>query len=368
MPQASQTLHHRQLPLASADQQRLHLQQAAPARFDERLSAEGLAPLCADGVDILQVNVGKLCNMTCRHCHVDAGPDRREVMRRETIDACLRALRVGRISTLDLTGGAPEMNPDFRYFVREARSLGVHVIDRCNLTILLARGYEDLVEFLAEHEVEVVASLPCYLEANTDQQRGTGAYQQSIEAIRLLNEHGYGRGTSGNVRASDASDGNSSDGQGSGGRCLTLVYNPLGPSLPPEQSQLEAQYREHLRANYQIEFDRLFTITNMPISRFLEDLLETGRYDEYMQRLVEAFNPAAVEGLMCRHTLSVGWDGQLYDCDFNQMLELNTAGGAPRHIDDFAADALAGRQIVTGPHCFGCTAGRGSGCQGAIER
>jgi radical SAM/Cys-rich protein len=358
MPQASQTLHHRQLPLASADQQRLHLQQAGSANFAERLATEGLAPLRADGVDILQVNVGKLCNMTCRHCHVDAGPDRREVMRRETIDECLRALRVGRISTLDLTGGAPEMNPDFRYFVREARSLGVHVIDRCNLTILLARGYEDLVEFLAEHEVEVVASLPCYLESNTDQQRGTGAYQQSIEAIRLLNAHGYGR----------AASGDAGDDQVSAGRCLTLVYNPLGPSLPPEQMQLEKQYREYLRANYQIEFDRLFTITNMPISRFLEDLLETGQYDEYMQRLVDAFNPAAVEGLMCRHTLSVGWDGQLYDCDFNQMLELNTAGGAPRHIGQFVAEALAGRPIVTGPHCFGCTAGRGSGCQGAIER
>ncbi len=295
-------------------------------------------------IDTLQVNVGKLCNMTCRHCHVDAGPDRREVMSRETLDACLQLLEASDIGTLDLTGGAPEMNPHFCHAVETASRLGRHVIDRCNLTILTLPRYGHLPEFLAAHRVEVVASLPCYLEENVNRQRGDRAFERSIEALRILNNLGYGlEGT---------------------GLTLTLVYNPVGPSLPPDQAKLEADYRDRLRTQHGIEFSRLFTVTNMPISRFLEDLIESQRYDEYLQRLVHAFNPAAVAGLMCRNTISVGWDGTLYDCDFNQMLELSLEG--PRTIFECTARSLRGRTIRTGRHCFGCTAGSGSGCQGSI--
>ena len=303
--------------------------------------------LQADGIEILQVNVGKLCNMTCRHCHVDAGPDRREIMTRETIDWCLDALRNSDIRTLDLTGGAPEMNPDFKYFVTEARKLDVHVIDRCNLTILLANGFTDMPDFLSENQVEVVASLPCYLEENTDSQRGDGAYQQSITALKRLNQLGYGQPNS---------DLN-----------LTLVYNPVGVSLPPDQQKLENDYREVLRRDHGIEFSRLFTITNMPISRFLEDLIEQKQYEAYMQKLIDAFNPAAVAGVMCRKMVSVGWDGRLFDCDFNQMLELGTKAQYPQHIREFSASTLNTREIVIGQHCFGCTAAAGSGCLGAID-
>lgn len=318
----------------------------AVAAFDDVLRRHQLAPLVSTNVEILQVNVGKLCNMTCRHCHVDAGPDRREIMTRETLAACLRLLEATDIGTLDLTGGAPEMNPHFREAVETASRLGRHVIDRCNLTILTLPRYADMAKFLAEHRVEIVASLPCYLEENVDRQRGDTAFRKSIEALQTLNDLGYGKPDS--------------------GLTLTLVFNPVGPSLPPDQATLEASYREHLRSNYKVEFTRLFTITNMPISRFLEDLLDSGRYDEYMQKLVSAFNPAAVAGLMCRNTLSVSWDGKLYDCDFNQMLELPLAPGLPQTIFDIDAASLAGRRIATGRHCFGCTAGAGSGCQGAI--
>ena len=345
MPQASSTLNHRQAPLADAGEQLRILDSVPITSFSDAVAEHGLNELTAGGIEILQVNVGKLCNMTCRHCHVDAGPDRREIMDRDTIDACLNALRDGKIGTLDLTGGAPEMNPDFRYFVTEARRLGVHVIDRCNLTILLAKGYEEMAQFLADNEVEIVASLPCYMEENTDKQRGSGAYQQSIDALKMLNALGYGQPDS--------------------GRLLTLVFNPGGPSLPPDQQGLEDAYREYLRREFEIEFNRLFTITNMPISRFLEDLLEQGKYETYMQKLIDAFNPSAVDAVMCRTTLSVGWDGQLFDCDFNQMLELATADGQPRHIRDFQFEQLSMRPIVVGQHCFGCTAGSGSSCQGA---
>lgn len=301
--------------------------------------------LTAVGIDILQVNVGKLCNMTCQHCHVDAGPDRREVMTKETIDHCLSAIKSSRIQTIDLTGGAPEMNPHFRYFVEQARKLDCHVIDRCNLTILLANGFKDVPQFLADHKVEVVASLPCYLEENTDSQRGNGAFQKSIEALRILNGLGYGVPDS--------------------GRKLTLVYNPVGTSLPPTQSALEDQYRKVLRNEYSIEFNQLFTITNMPISRFLEYLLEQGKYEEYMQRLIDAFNPAAIQGLMCRNLISVSWDGKIYDCDFNQMLDLQVGSEYPQTIAEFDLKSLAKRRIQTNQHCFGCTAGGGSGCLGS---
>jgi radical SAM/Cys-rich protein len=343
---ASLTLLRQGNPLASPENQRNVLSRDPRRPFEQALSDCGLWPLRATGIQVLQVNVGKLCNQTCRHCHVDAGPDRREVMTRETMQLCVDVLASTDIPTLDITGGAPEMNPDFRWLVEEARALGRQVIDRCNLTIMLAPHFEDLPDFLARHQVEIVASLPCYLPANTDRQRGEGVFEKSIAALRRLNEVGYGK-------------------QGSG-LVLTLVYNPVGPSLPPAQVALEEAYRRELSGHYGIVFTRLFTITNMPISRFLDDLIQSERYAEYMDKLIAAFNPEAAGGVMCRTTLSVGWDGRLYDCDFNQMLELDLVSGQPRHIGDFNRAVLSGRPIVTGQHCYGCTAGAGSGCQGAI--
>jgi radical SAM/Cys-rich protein len=315
--------------------------------FREALSEGGQSTsLRAEGIEVLQVNVGKICNQTCRHCHVDAGPDRREIMNRETIDECLDALGRSEIPTLDITGGAPELNPHFRYFVSEARKLRRRVIDRSNLTILLAPGFTDLPAFLADHQVEIVASLPCYLEENCDRQRGIGVFSKSIEALQRLNELGYGR-------------------EGKQLR-LTLVYNPIGPSLPPSEDNLEADYRRELAEQYGIEFTRLITITNMPISRFLDDLLRSGQYEDYMRKLVDAFNPRTVHGVMCRTTLSVDWQGRLFDCDFNQMLESPVAPEVPQHIRDFDFGKLAARPIVTRRHCFGCTAGAGSSCHGRI--
>jgi radical SAM/Cys-rich protein len=333
-------------PLADPARQLRVLDDAGQPSFEQTLAAGGLAPLRATGIQVLQVNVGKLCNQTCRHCHVDAGPERREVMSRETMAVCLDVLARAGIPIIDITGGAPELNPHFRWLVTEARRLGRHIIDRCNLTILLAPGYDDLPEFLAAERVEVVASLPCYLPQNTDAQRGDGVFEKSITALRRLNAVGYGRTD--------------------GGLVLTLVYNPLGSSLPPPQPALEAAYRRELADRFAVTFNHLYTITNMPISRFLDDLVRQGRVEEYLAKLVAAYNPAAAAGVMCRTTLSVGWDGRLYDCDFNQMLDLGLAGELPRHVRDFDAAALAGRRIVTGQHCYGCTAGSGSGCQGAI--
>lgn len=336
-------------PLARpAEQVRILAAANAIPAFDATLAQHRLAPLTACEIKVLQVNVGKLCNQTCHHCHVDAGPDRRESMSRETAEAVIRALAATDIPTLDITGGAPEMNPHFRWLVEEAHRLGRHVIDRCNLTILVAPGFSELPEFLAQHEVEVVASLPCYLEENCDRQRGDGVFRRSIEALRRLNELGYG--------------------QPGGSLELTLVYNPVEPSLPPPQAKLEADYRQQLRARYGVEFTRLYTITNMPISRFLDDLLRSGKYDQYMQQLVEAFNPSAVDGVMCRTMISVDWQGRLYDCDFNQMLELPMVKEAPQTIHDFNVERLTGRRIVTGRHCYGCTAASGSSCQGSLLR
>ena len=240
------------------------------------------------------------------------------------------------------------MNPDFRWLVEQARARNRQVIDRCNLTILLAPGFDDLPEFLAAHRVEIIASLPCYLAENTNRQRGDGVFEKSIEALRRLNRLGYG--------------------QAETDLTLTLVYNPIGPSLPPAQPALEQAYRRELSSHYGVVFNRLFTLTNMPISRFLDDLLESGRFESYMQTLIDAYNPAAAAGVMCRTMLSVGWDGRLYDCDFNQMLDVPLAAGQPRHIRDFDPPALVARRIVTGQHCYGCTAGSGSGCQGAIAK
>ena len=315
--------------------------------FDDALENSGLHPLTSTGIEILQVNVGKLCNQTCKHCHVDAGPDRTEVTTRETADLCIAALDKTGIPTLDITGGAPELNPQFRWLVTEASRLGRHVMDRCNLSVLLLPSQKDLGEFLAQHKVEVVASLPYYMAANTDAQRGEGVFDKSIEAMQLLNSLGYG--------------------QDGSGLELNLVYNPVGAFLPPPQASIESDFKRELLDRHGIVFNSLFTITNMPISRFLEFLLRTNNYDRYMQKLVEAYNPSAAASVMCRNTLSVGWDGTLYDCDFNQMLDLPVAYGAPLHIRDFVHDRLDKRRIVTGQHCYGCTAGAGSSCGGTTS-
>ena len=312
--------------------------------FDDALERSGLHPLTSTGIEILQINVGKLCNQTCKHCHVDAGPDRDEVMTRETAALCMAALEQTETPTVDITGGAPELNPQFRWLVTESKRLGRHVMDRCNLSVLLLPSQKDLGAFLAHYQVEVVASLPYFMAAYTDAQRGEGVFDKSIEAIRLLNGLGYGR-------------------EGSGLE-LNLVYNPVGAYLPPPQASIEADFRRELLVCHGVVFNSLYTITNMPISRFLEFLLRTDNYDRYMQKLVQAYNPAAASGVMCRNTLSVGWDGVLYDCDFNQMLDLPVSFGAPVHIRDFVHDRLDKRRIVTGQHCYGCTAGAGSGCGG----
>ncbi len=337
----------RRSPLASSQEQLrvLNTTRACPG-FETRLAQIGLSPLHATGITIFQINVGKLCNQTCRHCHVDAGPDRTEVMSRDTAELCLRALARTDIPTLDITGGAPELNPSFRWLVEQARALDRHVIDRCNLSVLLLPSQQDLGQFLADHRVEVIASLPYFKASQTDAQRGDGVFDKSIEALRLLNALGYGRDDT--------------------GLALNLVYNPVGAFLPPQQEAIERQFKRELAARFGVHFNHLYTITNMPISRFLEFLTETGNYEGYMERLANAFNPAAAAGVMCRHTLSVGWDGQLYDCDFNQMLDLPVDHGAPGHIRDFDPFLLHRRRIVTGNHCYGCTAGSGSSCGGSV--
>ena len=312
--------------------------------FASTLRAHGLAPLGRARPTWLQVNLGKRCNQICRHCHVDAGPTRTENMDGPTVDRVLWLLeRNPALELVDLTGGAPELNPHFRRLVEGARALGRRVMDRCNLTVLFEPGQEDTAAFLAENDVEIVASLPCYSEKNVDQQRGGGVFDKSIRALRLLNERGYGAD-----------------------RTLSLVYNPGGAFLPPDQAGLEADYTRRLREDFGVTFSNLLTLANMPIARFASDLSRQGRHDEYMELLVSAFNPATVEGLMCRHLISVGWDGALYDCDFNQMLAL-PAPGSTRNIHDLSdTDAWLGRPITVGPHCFGCTAGAGSSCGGAL--
>lgn len=313
--------------------------------FDDALARSGLHPLRAGEIEIFQINVGKLCNQTCRHCHVDAGPHRAgEQMTRETAELCLDALSRTAAHTVDLTGGAPELNRNFRFLVEGARERGRRIMDRCNLTVLMLPSQADLAEYLAEREVEIVASLPYFLADRTDAQRGDGVFDLSIAALRRLNGLGYGQG---------------------GPRVLNLVYNPTGAFLPGDQTALEREFKRELDRRFGIRFDRLFALTNMPISRFLDFLIESGNYEDYLTRLVNAFNPEAAASVMCRNTLSVGWDGRLYDCDFNQMLEMETGDGAPAHIADFDPERLAGRRIVTGRHCYGCTAGAGSSCGGA---
>jgi radical SAM/Cys-rich protein len=341
------TLLGQQNPLASPTEQLNVLERTVSCLpFETRLDHMGLLPLCATGITVFQINVGKLCNQTCRHCHVDAGPDRTEHMSRETAEHCIRALAQTDIPTVDITGGAPELNPNFRWLVEQSRALNRHVMDRCNLSVLLLPSQADLAEFLAEHRVEIVASLPYYRASQTDAQRGEGVFEKSIQALRLLNRLGYG--------------------QLGSGLSLNLVCNPVGAFLPPKQGAMEAQFRKELQACHGIEFNHLYTITNMPISRFLEFLVESGNYEPYMERLANAFNPAAAAGVMCRYTISVGWNGILYDCDFNQMLDLPIDHGAPAHIRDFDPAQLNRRQITTRNHCYGCTAGAGSSCGGSV--
>jgi len=341
------TLLGRHNPLASSTEQLRILDETANITpFAIRLTQAGLPSLQASGITVFQINVGKLCNQTCRHCHVDAGPDRTESMSRETAELCIAALAQTDIPTVDITGGAQELNPNFRGRVWEARPLARHGMDRCNLSILQIPSQSDLAEFLAAHRVEVVASLPYYRASQTDAQRGEGIFDKSIDALRLLNQLGYGR-------------------EGSG-LLLNLVHNPVGAFLPPKQDAIEAQFRKELRARHGVEFNHLYTITNMPVSRFLEFLVDSGNYEGYMERLANAFNPSAAAGVMCRYTLSVSWDGTLYDCDFNQMLELPVDHGAPGHIRDFDPALLNQRRIITRNHCYGCTAGSGSSCGGAV--
>jgi len=345
VPRHLPTLQERRSPLASASTQldRLHAL-ALPRELDACLAEAGHHPLRAEGVKVLQLNLGKRCNQTCRHCHVDAGPDRTEVMAHEVVVRCLELLDRSAIATVDITGGAPELHPEFRWIVEQVHRRGRHVMDRCNLTILETRPYRDLPQFFADHDVEVVCSLPHYRGPSTDAQRGDGVFASSLRALRRLNEVGYG--------------------QGDPKRRLVLVSNPVGAFLPASQRSIEAEWKRELRRLHGIEFDALFCITNMPISRYLEWLESKGNLASYMDRLVTAFNPAAVEGVMCRTTLSVGWDGTLYDCDFNQMLELPITTHR-RTIHDVDLDALAGRAIAVDRHCFGCTAGAGSSCGGA---
>lgn len=338
------TLVKQKHPLASTQAQRQLLDELPLRAFGEAAASAGHRPLRAAGVEVLQINVGKRCNQTCRHCHVDAGPGRKEVMPRAVVEACLRFLANTNIPTVDITGGAPEMHPDFREIVRRASALGRHIIDRCNLTITRLPNYAYLPEFLAEHGVEITASLPGYTLKQTDAQRGQGVFEESILALQNLNQLGYGK-------------------EGSG-LLLNLVTNPVGAFLPGKQSALEADWRRQLRRRYNIEFTHLYTITNMPISRYLDFLLTSGNLETYMEKLVNAFNPATVEGLMCRTTLSVGWDGRLYDCDFNQMLDLGLGPASPQTIQEASLEELANRVIQIGQHCFGCTAGLGSSCGG----
>ena len=317
-------------------------------RFATAVERAGLPPLTATTVDTLQVNLGKLCNQACRHCHVDAGPQQTgdDVnMQSPTVDHLLTLLSSAKIPTLDLTGGAPELNPNFRRLVLGARAAGTHVIDRCNLSVLFEPGQEDLAEFLATNRVEVVASLPYHKQDRTDRQRGAGVFDRSITGLKRLNTLGYGKRA--DLR-------------------LNLVFNPVGAYLPGDQNALEAEYKRELGDRHGIHFNHLYCITNMPINRFAQWLQRTGNLDAYMQTLIDAFNPRAVPSLMCRTLVSIAPNGRIHDCDFNQMLDIPLNRATPDHIHDFDADSLARRQITTGDHCLGCTAGAGSSCAGAV--
>ncbi|WP_297337420.1 arsenosugar biosynthesis radical SAM (seleno)protein ArsS [Algoriphagus sp.] len=323
------------------------LEQSKIDSFESKLDQIGLFPLKPTQIEILQINMGKMCNQVCKHCHVDAGPDRKEIMTPETMADCLEVIRNHEISTVDLTGGAPEMNPDFRWFVEEIRKINstCTIIVRCNLTIILANPkYHDLPEFYKKHRIEVVSSLPYFSAMKTDSQRGNGVFDKSIKALQMLNAVGYG------IPGSDL--------------VLNLVYNPSGAFLPPAQEALQAEFKKKLRDKFDIQFNSLFAITNIPISRFLEYLVRSENYEDYMEKLLQSFNPIAAENVMCRNTISVGWDGFLYDCDFNQMLDLKVDAPDSQHIADWNMSSLTSRSIIVNKHCFGCTAGAGSSCGG----
>lgn len=317
-------------------------------KFKDKIGEYGMYPLKSLGLEILQINVGKMCNQTCEHCHVDAGPSRKEIMTKETMNQCLAAIEQSKsIVTVDLTGGAPEMNPEFRWFVEEISKLGKRIIVRSNLTILVSnKKYRTYPQFFKDHRITVIASLPCYTASNTDKQRGKGVFSKSIEALKILNDIGFGQCNSGLE--------------------LHLVFNPIGASLPGKQEVLQTDYKKILLETYGIVFNNLYTITNMPINRFLKYLIAAGKYQQYMEALVNSFNHSAISGVMCRNTLSIGWDGKLYDCDFNQMLELPVERKASQHISEFKQSSLEHRNIIVNQHCYGCTAGSGSSCQGTI--
>jgi len=331
--------------LSKADEQLKIINQTRDfPRFHEKYEETLGGSLKTSRIEIFQINLGKMCNMICKHCHVDAGPDREEIMTKETLELCLEALRKSDIEKVDPTGGAPEMNPHFKWFVSEIRKMNKHVMVRSNLTILVTNKFDDYAKFMADNYVEIISSLPYYKANFTDKQRGEGTFNKSVEAIKKLNDLGYGKeGT---------------------GLLLNLVYNPIGAFLPPQQQALENDYKKELFNSHGLVFNSLFTITNMPINRYLDYLIKSGNYENYMERLVNAYNPSAAENVMCKYTLSVSWDGYLYDCDFNQMLEMRVNHGAPTHIKDFNVSRLEGREIMTGQHCYGCTAGAGSSCGG----
>jgi len=314
--------------------------------FENKLKDYLLFPLKPTGIEILQINLGYMCNQTCSHCHVDAGPDRKEIMNKETMDLCLKVIATNKIRTVDLTGGAPEMNPNFRWFVSQLHQMDINILVRSNLTIIVSNpANQDLPSFYKSNNVEVISSLPYFSKRKTDHQRGEGVFDQSIMALTMLNQVGYGL-------------------PGSGLK-LNLVYNPSGAFLPADQKELETQFKKNLKKDFNIQFNNLFTITNLPISRFLEYLLDSGNYENYMEKLINAFNPLAATQVMCRNTISVAWDGILYDCDFNQMLNLPVNADS-KHIKFFDKKLLKDRNIVLNQHCYGCTAGAGSSCGGAL--
>lgn len=313
--------------------------------FQQQMDENGLYPLKPTGLTTFQINLGKMCNQTCSHCHVDAGPDRKEIMTKETMKEVLTAIDKSNAKIVDLTGGAPEMNPNFRWFVEECSKRNLHIIDRCNLTIIVAnKKYYDLPEFLKKHKVEVVSSLPFYNPEKTDKQRGDGVFGESIRALKMLNEVGYGMPESDLI--------------------LNLVYNPNGAFLPAGQDALEQKFKKVLEKDWDVHFHKLFAITNLPISRFLDFLVKSGNYDGYMEKLANSFNPVAAKGVMCRDLISISWDGYIYDCDFNQMLDLKVMPENTRHVKDFNEQSLKEREIVLQQHCYGCTAGAGSSCGG----
>jgi radical SAM/Cys-rich protein len=336
-------------PLSTAENALNQLSLSIPlGDFREDLTTSGLFPLRPHRLEILQINLGKMCNQVCKHCHVDAGPDRKEIMSWDTLLECLNVIQKHNVQIVDLTGGAPEMNPYFMDFVQEVRKISpmINIIVRCNLTIILANPkYHVLPTFFKENRVELVSSLPFYTSIKTDAQRGDGVFEKSIRALQLLNEEGYGKEDSNLI--------------------LNLVYNPAGAFLPGDQKGLELDFKRRLKQQYGIDFNSLFTITNLPISRFLEFLVRSGNFDSYMEKLIQAYNPTAAANVMCRNTISVGWDGFLYDCDFNQMLELKVADKDAQHISEWNMDRLNNRSIVVHQHCYGCTAGAGSSCGGA---